>query len=161
MTSTRDICVTVNGETFIRTVAVNLTLLEFLRNEIELTGTKEGCNEGECGACTVLMDGKPVNSCLVLAVEAHKKAVLTVEGLSCDGKLHPVQLAFAELGAVQCGYCTPGMLMSAVFVLERYPNPTDDEIRKGIEGNICRCAGYSQIIDAIKAAAGLMSAQGI
>ena len=148
----RYITVTVNDEIYRRVVAVNRTLLEFIREELNLTGTKEGCNEGECGACTVLLDGKPVNSCLVLAVEADGKAVLTVEGLAKNGELHPLQQEFAELGAVQCGYCIPGTLMSAFAIIKRYPNPTDDQIRRGIEGNICRCAGYTRIVEAIKAA---------
>ena len=148
----RYITVTVNDETYSCTVAVNRTLLEFIREELYLTGTKEGCNEGECGACTVLLDGKPVNSCLVLAVEADGKSVLTVEGLAKNDELHLLQQKFAELGAVQCGYCIPGTLMSALAILERYPNPTDDQIRRGIEGNICRCGGYNRIVEAIKAA---------
>jgi len=128
-----------------------------LREDLYLTGTKEGCNEGECGACTVLLDYKPVNSCLVLAVEADGKSVTTVEGLARNGKLHPVQAAFAELGAVQCGYCIPGTLISAVALLKRFPNPTDQEIRRGIEGNMCRCGGYASIVEAIKAAAELLA----
>ena len=131
--------------------------MEFLREDLYLTGTKEGCNEGECGACTVLLDYKPVNSCLVLAVEADGKSVTTVEGLARNGKLHPVQAAFAELGAVQCGYCIPGTLISAVALLKRFPNPTDQEIRRGIEGNMCRCGGYTRIVEAIKAAAELLA----
>jgi len=154
--SERKITVTVNGEEYERTVPVNRTLLEFFRDDLFLTGTKEGCNEGECGACTVLLDGSPVNSCLVLAVEADGKKVLTVEGLAQNGKLHPVQEAFAELGAVQCGYCIPGTLLSAIAVLDRYQNPTDDQIRRGIEGNICRCAGYARIAAAISSAAKMM-----
>lgn len=159
MSSERRITVTVNGEVYERTVAVNRTLLEFLRDYLFLTGAKEGCNEGECGACTVLIDGKPMNSCLVLAVEADRKSILTVEGLRQNGKLHPLQEAFAELGAVQCGYCIPGTLLSAAALLERYPEPTDEQIRRGIEGNICRCAGYARIADSIKAAAKAMQAK--
>ena len=153
---TKNITVTVNGEIFSKTAAVNRTLLEFLREDLCLTGTKEGCNEGECGACTVLLDDKPVNSCLVPAVEADGKSVTTVEGLARNGKLHPVQDAFVELGAVQCGYCIPGTLMSAVALLRRFPNPTDEEIRRGIAGNMCRCGGYTRIAEAIKAAAKLL-----
>ena len=154
--SLKTITVTVNGEAYERTVAMNRTLLDFLRNELYLTGTKEGCNEGECGACTVLLDDKPVNSCMVLAVEAHNKEVLTVEGLAKDGELHPLQKALIDAGAVQCGYCIPGILMSAVALLDRYPNPTREQIRRGIEGNICRCGGYEKIIDAIGCAAAAM-----
>jgi len=156
-THERYITVTVNGEEHRRMVATNLTLLEFLRDELFLKGTKEGCNEGECGACTVLLDGRPVNSCLVLAAEADGKTVMTVEGLAQNGRLHPLQEAFAELGAVQCGYCIPGMLMTAVAIIERHPTPTDAEIHKGIEGNLCRCAGYARIAHAIKVAAEAMS----
>jgi carbon-monoxide dehydrogenase small subunit len=159
MSDERRIVVKVNDEFYERTVAVNRTLLEFLRDDLFLTGTKEGCNEGECGACTVLVDGKPLNACLVLAAEVDNKTVLTVEGLKQNGKLHPFQSAFVELGAVQCGYCTPGVLMSAVALLERYPAPTDEQIRRGIEGNICRCAGYARIAESIKAAANMMSKQ--
>ena len=154
--SLKTITVTVNGESYERAVAVNRTLLDFLRNELYLTGTKEGCNEGECGACTVLLDNEPVNSCLVLAVEAHNKEVLTVEGLSKDGELHPLQKAFIDAGAVQCGYCIPGVLMSAAALLDRCPNPTRELIRRWIEGNICRCGGYEKIIDAIYNAATVM-----
>jgi len=149
----KNITLTVNDEKYERVVSVNRTLLEFIRGELHLTGTKEACNEGECGACTVLLDGKPVNSCLVLAVEADGSSVLTVEGLTKSGKLHLLQEKFIEYGAVQCGYCIPGTLMSAVYILERYPKPTEDEIRKGIAGNLCRCAGYTRIVEAIKAAA--------
>jgi len=149
----KNITVTVNDEKYERVVAVNRTLLEFIRGDLHLTGTKEACNEGECGACTVLLDGKPVNSCLVLAVEADGSSVLTIEGLTKSGKLHILQDKFVEHGAVQCGYCIPGTLMSAVYILERYPKPTKDEIRKGIEGNLCRCGGYTRIVEAIKAAA--------
>ena len=146
---TLTIQVTVNGEAFCKTVGVNMTLLEFLREELHLTGTKLGCNEGECGACTVLVDGKPVNSCLMLAVEADGAEIFTVEGLAKDGTLHPLQEAFIEAGAVQCGFCTPGMLMSAKALLDKYPKPTAQQIRKELEGNICRCTGYDRIVKAI------------
>lgn len=142
--------ITVNGEKYCKTVAVNMTLLELIRDELHLTGTKLGCNEGECGACTVLVNGKPVNSCLVLAVEADGAEVLTVEGLAAeDGSLHPLQEAFIEEGAVQCGFCTPGMLMSAKALLDKYPTPAPNQIRKEMEGNICRCTGYERIVNAI------------
>jgi len=141
--------VKVNGEEFCKTIKVNMTLLEFLREELHLTGTKLGCNEGECGACTVLVNGKPVNSCLMLAVEADGAEILTVEGLAKDGVLDPLQEAFIEAGAVQCGFCTPGMLMSAKALLAKYPKPTVEQIRKEMEGNICRCTGYDRIVQAI------------
>lgn len=143
----------VNGEDYDLSVAVNTSLLQLLRENLGLMGTKEGCGEGECGACTVLMDGKPVTSCLVLAGEANGRDILTVEGLMRDGELSPLQQAFIEEGAVQCGYCTPGMLMTAQGLLNENPNPTEKEIRKGIEGNICRCTGYTRIVKAIKKAA--------
>ncbi|MEA4914438.1 MAG: (2Fe-2S)-binding protein [Christensenella sp.] len=130
-----------------------MTLVEFLRDELHLTGTKEGCDEGECGACTILFDGRPLNSCLVLAVEANGHAITTIEGLACDGRLHPIQEAFVEAGAIQCGYCTPGMVLSAKAVLDEFPNPTEEQIRTGIEGNICRCTGYNRIVEAILLAA--------
>ncbi len=130
-----------------------MTLVEFLRDELHLTGTKEGCDEGECGACTILFDGRPLNSCLVLAVEANGHAITTIEGLARDGRLHPIQEAFVEAGAIQCGYCTPGMVLSAKAVLDEFPNPTEEQIRTGIEGNICRCTGYNRIVEAILLAA--------
>jgi carbon-monoxide dehydrogenase small subunit len=151
--SERRIRVTVNGEEYVRYVAEHRTLLEFLREDLYLTGVKEGCNEGECGACTVLLDGLPVNSCLVLAAETDGRRVLTVEGMQKDGRLHPLQETFIEYGAVQCGYCTPGVLLSAAALLDRYPEPTEEQIRRGIEGNICRCAGYPRMVEAILAAA--------
>jgi carbon-monoxide dehydrogenase small subunit len=128
-------------------------LLELLRNELGLSGTKEGCGTGECGACTVLLDGKPVNSCLMLAVDAEGREVTTVEGLEKEGKLHPLQEAFVEEGAVQCGFCTAGMLMAAKGLLEENAHPTEEEIRRGISGNLCRCTGYVRIVRAIQRAA--------
>ncbi|WP_213951009.1 (2Fe-2S)-binding protein [Tepidanaerobacter syntrophicus] len=146
--------VTVNGKSYHEHVSVNMTLLEFLRQQLHLTGAKQGCNEGECGACSVLVNGNPVNSCLMLAVEANGAEVTTVEGLASeDGTLHPLQEAFLEVGAVQCGYCTPGMLMSSKALLDKYPHPTPAQIRKEMEGNICRCTGYQRIVDAIMLAA--------
>ncbi len=144
-----EIQVTVNGKKYRKTVASNLSLLRFLREELFLNSVKEGCDEGECGACTVLVDGCPVNSCLVLAAELDGKTVLTTEGLSDDERLHPLQEAFIEAGAIQCGYCTPGMLMSGIACLNRYPHPTREQIMKEMEGNICRCTGYQRIADAI------------
>ena len=139
----------INGETYKINIKPNTLLLDLIRDEIGLTGTKRGCDTGECGACTVLMDGKPVNSCLVLAVEADGKNILTIEGLAENGELHPLQEAFIEEGAVQCGFCTPGMLLSAKAVLEVNSNPQEEEIKKAIAGNLCRCTGYTKIIKAI------------
>ena len=139
----------VNGRIYEREVPVNMTLVEFIRDELHLNGTKEGCDEGECGACTILYDGRPVNSCLMLACEAEGHEILTIEGMASDGRLHPIQEAFLEAGAVQCGYCTPGMVLSAKAVLDEFPHPTEKQIRTGIEGNICRCTGYNRIISAI------------
>ena len=144
----KKITTVVNGETYERTIPVCMSLAEFIRDELGLTGTKIGCNEGECGACTVLLAGTAVNSCLVLAVEADGQQILTIEGLS-NGELHPLQQAFLDAGAVQCGFCTPGMILTAKALLDRSPNPGETEIRKGIEGNICRCTGYNRIIKAI------------
>ena len=129
------------------------TLLDTLREDLGLTGTKEGCGQGECGACTVLMDGKPVNACLILAMEAQGKEILTIEGLAQGDELHPVQQAFVEIGGMQCGFCTPGMVLSAKALLDEKPEPTDEEIRKGLEGNFCRCTGYTKIIESVRAAA--------
>lgn len=130
-----------------------LSLLELLRERLSLTGTNCGCNKGDCGACTVIMDGRAVNSCLVLAAECDGAHVLTIEGLSREGKLHPVQEAFIEEGAVQCGFCTPGMVMQTVAFLAANPDPTEEDARRAIEGNICRCTGYERIIVAILNAA--------
>ncbi len=151
--------VTVNGRLYHREVPVDRTLLRFLREDLFLNSLKEGCNEGECGACTVIVDGYPVNSCLVLAAEMDGKSVLTAEGLAGDDRLHPLQEAFLEAGAVQCGYCTPGMLMSAVALLNLYPHPTRDQICKEMEGNICRCTGYARIADAVLLAVDKMDAE--
>lgn len=131
----------------------NRTLLQVLRYDLKLTGTKQGCGIGECGACTVLMDGEPVNSCLVMAAKAQGKEILTVEGLGRREKLHPLQKAFVDHGAVQCGFCTPGVLMAAKALLDRSADPSRDEIREALVGNLCRCTGYQQIIEAIEAAA--------
>ena len=147
------ITVIVNGSTERLDVPANLTLLQMLREKLALTGTKNGCEAGECGACTVLVDGEPVNSCMVLAVEVNGREVLTVEGLAPEGQLSPLQKAFVEHNAVQCGFCTPGMLMSAHALLERNPDPGEEEIKQALVGNLCRCTGYVRIIRAIKAAA--------
>jgi carbon-monoxide dehydrogenase small subunit len=137
------------------------TLLHLLREELELTGTKSGCESGECGACTVLVNGKAVNSCLFPAVEINGATVLTIEGLAKPtGELHPLQTAFMELGAVQCGYCTPGMIMSAKALLDENPNPTEEEIRHALAGNMCRCTGYTQIVEAVREASHAMTSKG-
>ncbi|KKM09822.1 hypothetical protein SY88_16640 [Clostridiales bacterium PH28_bin88] len=147
------ITVKVNGVVHtVHDVPVNRTLLKLIREDLGLLGTKEGCSAGDCGACTVLLDGNPVNSCLVLAAEADGKEVVTVEGLAQDGQLHPLQQAFIDEGAVQCGFCTPGMLLSAVALLKENPSPSEAEIRQGIAGNLCRCTGYVRIVNAIKKA---------
>jgi carbon-monoxide dehydrogenase small subunit len=151
----KQIKLTVNGTLYELGVQSWETLVEVIRDNLGLTGTKEGCGLGECGACTVIMDGKPVNSCLVLAVEADGKQITTIEGLA-DGKLHPLQEAFVEEGGMQCGFCTPGMIMSAKALLDENPDPDDDEIKRGIAGNICRCTGYAKIVASIKAAAKTM-----
>ncbi len=140
---------TLNGEEVTVQVKPSAMLADVLRDQLELTGTKVACGEGECGACTVLVDGRPVNSCLVPALKAQRREVMTVEGLAPLGELHPLQKAFVEHGAVQCGYCTPGMLMSAKALLDHNPNPTEEEIRLAISGNLCRCTGYAKILEAI------------
>ncbi len=147
------ITVTVNGAKEHLTVPSNMTLLQMLRDKLGLTGTKNGCSAGECGACTVLVDGEPVNSCLMLAVEADGHQVTTVEGLAHDDQLSALQEAFVEHNAVQCGFCTPGMLISAHALLERDPHPTEQEVREALVGNLCRCTGYLRIIEAVQTAA--------
>jgi len=151
--ATHTITLTVNGAKERLDVPSNMTLLQMLRERLALTGTKNGCEAGECGACTVLVDGEPVNSCMMLAVEADGRDVLTVEGLSEGDRLSPLQEAFVEHNAVQCGFCTPGMLMSAHALLERNPDPTEEEIKEALVGNLCRCTGYVRIIEAVSAAA--------
>jgi carbon-monoxide dehydrogenase small subunit len=147
---------TVNGVTYTITVEPNRTLVDVLRDVLGLTGTKKSCNEGECGACTVLMDGAPVASCLVLAVDADKKRITTIEGLANGEELHPLQVAFVQNGGIQCGFCTPGMIMSAKALLDRNPDPTPLAVRTAIAGNLCRCTGYQQIVDSVMAAAKAM-----
>ncbi len=142
----------VNGETYEVAVEPRRTLLEVLRDSLGLTGAKKGCDTGDCGTCTVIMDGKPVVSCLVLAIEAQGKDILTIEGLAKNGQLHPVQKAFVERGAIQCGFCTPGMILSAKALLDENPKPSEDEVKGAIAGNLCRCTGYAKIIEAILAA---------
>jgi carbon-monoxide dehydrogenase small subunit len=140
---------TVNQKKYELAVATNMTLADMLRKELALTGTKKGCDAGDCGSCTVILDGKPVNSCLVLAVQANGREVLTIEGVATDEGLHPIQKAFVEKGAIQCGFCSPGMILSAKALLEGNPRPTELEVRTAISGNLCRCTGYQKIVEAI------------
>lgn len=149
---TAQIRFSLNGEQVDVSFAPYKTLLEVLREDLGHTGTKHGCELGECGACAVLLDGQPVLSCLVLAVECDGRQVLTVEGLAQDAKLHPLQDAFADLGAAQCGYCTPGILVTAKALLDETPHPSRDQIREALSGNLCRCTGYLQIFEAVEAA---------
>jgi carbon-monoxide dehydrogenase small subunit len=151
--ATHTINFTVNGTREQLDVPSNMTLLQMIRERLALTGTKNGCEAGECGACMVLLDAEPVNSCMVLAVEADGREILTVEGLAPEGHLSPIQQAFIEHNAVQCGYCTPGMLISAHALLQRNPHPTEDEIKEALVGNLCRCTGYVRIIQAVQTAA--------
>ena len=139
----------VNGDTVTREIEQNMTLLRFLRDELQLTGTKEGCGEGDCGACTVLVDDISVNSCLYLALMAEGRSITTIEGLAKDGRMSEIQNAFIRHGAIQCGFCSPGMILSAEHLLSRNTNPTEEEIRRGLSGNLCRCTGYQQMVDAI------------
>ncbi len=143
----------VNGEEHDVVVSPNETLVEVLRERLELTGTKMGCGEGACGTCTVLLDGKPVRSCLTLAVEVQDKDIVTIEGLAEGGELHPVQKAFIEHGAIQCGFCSPGMILTSKAFLEENPHPSEEEVRRAISGLVCRCTGYAKIVEAILAAA--------
>jgi carbon-monoxide dehydrogenase small subunit len=154
------ISVTVNGSQYERTVEPRLLLSDFLRHELGLTGTHVGCEHGVCGACTIIFDGKPVRSCLMLAVQADGHEITTVEGLGTMDDLHPLQEAFREAHAVQCAFCTPGFLMTLVPFLEENPDPTEAEIREAISGNLCRCTGYQHIVDAVKLAAEEMSVGG-
>ncbi|PYM45924.1 MAG: (2Fe-2S)-binding protein [Candidatus Rokuibacteriota bacterium] len=147
------LALTVNGEIRDVIVPVHKTLLEVLREDLNLTGTKHGCELGECGTCTILVDGEPVLSCLALPVECQGRQIKTVEGMADGGRLHPLQQAFAELGAAQCGYCTPGILLTAEALLAENPTPTRDEVRVALAGNLCRCTGYTKILDAVELAA--------
>ena len=149
--------VTVNGRPFKRRVQPRLLLVDFLRDELALTGTHIGCDTGHCGACTVMLDGVTVKSCLLLAAQADGSEVQTIEGVSRGEKLHPLQQAFLDHQGLQCGYCTPGMILSGLFLLARNPNPSEDEVRKAIDGNLCRCTGYLGIVDAVKATATKMN----
>ena len=145
----------VNGLAYKKEVEPRRTLLELIREDLELTGTKEGCGLGECGTCTVLLDGKPIKSCITLAVQANGREVTTIEGMEgADGTLHPIQQAFIDHGAIQCGFCTPGMVLSAKALLDEKPNPTEMDVKQAIAGNLCRCTGYQKIVEAILAAAG-------
>ncbi|MDD5009957.1 MAG: (2Fe-2S)-binding protein [Syntrophorhabdaceae bacterium] len=154
------ITMNVNGREYEIAVAPNRTLTQVLREELGLLGTKEGCGIGDCGACTVILDGRPVNSCLVLAVQANGSQVATIEGVAEDQNLHPVQQAFVDHGAIQCGFCTPGMVLSAKSLLERNPHPTELEVREAISGNLCRCTGYQKIVEAVQAASRTMKKRG-
>ncbi len=142
------ICLKVNGKSYETEISSNLRLIDFLRDELKLKGTKEGCSEGECGACTVIINGKTVNSCLVLAASCNNAEITTIEGIGSD-ELHPLQKAFMEVGAVQCGYCIPGMLLSAKAILDKNLNASEEEIREGISGNLCRCTGYQKIVEGV------------
>jgi carbon-monoxide dehydrogenase small subunit len=160
MSRTVHLTLTLNGEAVEASFAPYKTLLEVLREELQLTGTKHGCELGECGACAVLVDGEPQLSCLVLGVECQGRAIDTVEGLARGAELHPLQAAFADLGAAQCGYCTPGILMTAKALLEREPAPSRERIKEAISGNLCRCTGYQQIFEAIEEASRRMAHEG-
>ena len=155
-----EINVTVNGRQIRRRVKSRTLLVDFLRDELELTGTHIGCDTGHCGACTVFVNGVTVKSCMMLAAQANNANVQTIESLAVDGKLHPLQEAFLEQNALQCGYCTPGMILSSLFLLRRNPNPSEEEIKRGIDGNLCRCTGYLNIVKAVKAASEKMTRKG-
>ena len=152
--TSQTITVDVNGTSYEREVETRRLLIHFLRDDLDLTGSHVGCDTGNCGACSVILDGQLVKSCMLLAVQADGSRVETVEGLAAEGELTPLQQAFSDHHALQCGYCTPGMLMSATALLRQTPKPTPDEIKKGIQGNICRCTGYWNIVDAVTAASG-------
>ncbi len=150
----QEITLKVNGEEFTVVAQHTDTLVDVLREKLDLIGTKKACDIGDCGACTILVDGKPVNSCLILAMDAEDKEITTIEGLEGkDGTLHPIQEAFITNGAVQCGFCTPGMILSAKALLDEIPNPTEEEVRQGLAGNLCRCTGYAKIVQAVLDAA--------
>jgi aerobic-type carbon monoxide dehydrogenase small subunit (CoxS/CutS family) len=159
MTALMPLTLVVNNITYTIHVEPHLTLVEVLRDKLGLTGTKKSCNEGECGACTVLMEGKPVASCLVLAMDSQNKSITTIEGLAEGENLHPLQIAFVRFGGIQCGYCTPGMIMSAKALLDNNADPTPLEVREAISGNLCRCTGYQQIVDSVMEAAKTMAAK--
>jgi carbon-monoxide dehydrogenase small subunit len=150
----------VNGKQYRRRIESRMLLVDFLRDGLGLTGAHIGCDTGHCGACTVLMNGVTVKSCLLLAAQANNADIQTIEGLAVENELHPIQEAFLEQNALQCGYCTPGMILSSLFLLQRNPNPSDEEIKRGIDGNLCRCTGYLNIVKAVKAAAVKMKRTG-
>ncbi len=147
----------VNGQSYELALDTHRTLLEVLREQLGFTGTKNGCDQGECGTCAVLLDGVPVHSCLTLAAEAQGKEITTIEGLAEGGTLHPLQQSFVDHGAIQCGFCTPGMILTGKALLDKNPSPTEHEIRRAISGNLCRCTGYVKIVEAIQAAAKITS----
>lgn len=157
--SKHTVTITVNGQSYTREIESRLLLVHFIREEIQLTGTHIGCDTTSCGACTVHLDGKAVKSCTVFAVTANGKSVETIEGVAQNGKLHPLQEGFWERHGLQCGYCTPGMIMSAKYLLSQNPDPTEEEIRWGISGNLCRCTGYNKIVEAIQYAASQLNAE--
>jgi aerobic-type carbon monoxide dehydrogenase small subunit (CoxS/CutS family) len=150
------VSVKVNGQQYERRINPRTLLVDFIRDELGLTGTHIGCDTGHCGACTVMLNGVTVKSCLLLAAQANNSELKTIEGVAVNGKLHPIQEAFLEHQALQCGYCTPGMILSSIFLLQRNPNPNEEEIKRGIEGNLCRCTGYLNIVKAVKAASAKM-----
>lgn len=152
----KDINFKINGKSYRLSTNEDMRLIDVLRDELGLLGSKEGCGEGECGACTILMEGRTVNACMVMAFQADEKEIITIEGLSNGEQLHPIQQAFIEIGAVQCGFCTPGMILSAKAILDKDTNPTREMIRQGISGNLCRCTGYAKIVDAIELAGKLL-----
>ena len=143
------VSINVNGINYTKDIDPSTRLIDFIRDDLKLKGTKEGCGEGECGACTVIVNGKTVNSCLMLASSAHGKNVITIEGITDNDKLNPIQEAFMEVGAVQCGYCTPGMILSAKALLDEKPNANEEEIKESLSGNLCRCTGYKKIVQAV------------
>lgn len=147
-----DIQLIINGINYKVDIDVNMRLIDLLRDKLGLIGTKEGCGEGECGACTIIMDGVSVNSCMVMAFQANGSNIITIEGLENNGELHPIQKAYMEEGSVQCGFCIPGLIMSTKALLDKHPHPTRDEIREGMSGNLCRCTGYNKAIDAAEKA---------
>lgn len=155
------VTVRINHKIYSGEVEPRTLLVYFLRDELNLTGTHVGCDTGHCGSCTIIMNGKAVKSCMVLAIQAQGADILTVEGLAEDDRLHPIQEAFRENHGLQCGFCTPGLLMSSLFLLRRNPHPTEEEIRRGIEGNLCRCTGYVNVVRSVKAAAEALSAAGV
>ncbi len=157
MAKTRTVRVTVNGAIYEAPADVRRSLLGFLRDDLGLTGTKEACAEGECGACSIILDGRLVASCLIFAVEAHGKTITSIEGLARNGEPHPLQKAFVEYGAVQCGFCIPGMIVAAKYLLDHNPRPSEADIRHAISGNLCRCTGYQKIVHAIASAAERMA----